>query len=149
MASPRYGLSDKQLTLAVKNLCRLIGVMKQVDPRIGDFTPSLEGFLAGNQDLVLDLPRTGIAVNKTFASHTVVSVPGTRRFTADFYRNATSHLFLPAAILAASELYDGNISLEQSEIFRKCLQREYLCWKTLRDCGLELRKAVFQLSFCT
>ena len=126
MASPNYGMSTNDLKISVQNLCRLIGVMKQVDIRIGDFTPSLEKFLNGNHDLVLDLPRTEIAIEQRFAGETVISIPGGRRFTADFYRNSSTHLFLPTSLLALSELVEGEISTKHFEHFRNTFEKEYL-----------------------
>ncbi|MEZ4754855.1 MAG: hypothetical protein R3A13_11210 [Bdellovibrionota bacterium] len=126
MSSSHYGLKLSELENSVIELSKLAAVMKALNPAIGDLTPSLEKFLNGNKELILDLPRTGIAKLGEYAGTPVISIPGDRRFTADFYRNATSHLFLPAAILAASELINGEILLKDISMFRTCFALEYL-----------------------
>lgn len=126
MASPNYGMTIEHLTKSIKNLCRHVEVMKKIDSRIGDFTPSLKKFLSGNEDLILDLPRTGIANLSQYAGESVISIHGNSRFTADFYRNVSTHLFLPSALLATSELIHGKITNSDIDLFRKAFEKEYL-----------------------
>jgi 1-acyl-sn-glycerol-3-phosphate acyltransferase len=121
MMAPRYGLTRTALAAAVRNLARLIEVARTIDPEVGAPTPSLQNFLAGRDHIIDNITRGGIVSSGDFLGDIGLFIEGKRRFTADFYRNSTTHLFWPASLLAVSELVRGhidtNFALQLFDIF--------------------------------
>ncbi|MFM1848952.1 MAG: acyltransferase [Pseudomonadota bacterium] len=112
MMAPRYGMTRSQLAAAVRNLARLIDVARAIDPEVGAPTPALQSFLAGRDHILDSITRGGIVSSGGILGDTGLFIEGKRRFTADFYRNGTAHLFWPGALLAAAELARGHIDID-------------------------------------
>jgi len=104
MMAPHYGLPRSALAESVRNLARLLTVMRKGPLCVGEFTPSLARFIEGRDAILNDLPREGIVEVDRCLDDEVFFIPGKRRFTADFYRNTLLHLFFPVSALAIAEL---------------------------------------------
>jgi glycerol-3-phosphate O-acyltransferase len=111
MLAPHYALTRKELKSAIENMARLCALLREADPELGDFTPALRAFLAGQDSLLEELLRGGIIKSHAQLREIVYFIPGTRRFTADFYRNACMHLLFAPALLALLELKYGSINI--------------------------------------
>lgn len=126
MNAPAYGLPREMLVQSVANLARLITVMRRLNPAIGEFTPALEKFLSGREHIVLDLVRGGCVSISTVAEAQIFYIPGRRRFTSDYYKNFTIHLFLPHAMFALLELMEGCVRVDNLSALHALFEYDYI-----------------------
>lgn len=126
MMTPRYGLSRSALAAAVRRLATIVALTRTIDPEVGAATASLEGFLAGRDHILDAIGRGEVVSSGEVLGETTFYIEGKRRFTADFYRNATLHLFLPGSLMALSELMYGFVDLELVARFYPIFQADYL-----------------------
>lgn len=104
MAAPNYGLNRAELIDTIKALAELIQQRRELRPKLGVFTETLQSFLAGQNQPLDDLGK-GNVVNLGFAAgQEIFYIPGNRRFTGDFYRNATLHHFVVPGLFKLLQL---------------------------------------------
>ncbi|MCB0311495.1 MAG: 1-acyl-sn-glycerol-3-phosphate acyltransferase, partial [Bdellovibrionales bacterium] len=104
MSSSGYGMSRQELAHSIRNLAQIATVVGSQKLKAPDFTPSLDSFLQGREFLLDNLGRSGTIVLKRFLNEDVFYIPGRKRFTADFYKNSSIHLFFAPALMALLEL---------------------------------------------
>jgi glycerol-3-phosphate O-acyltransferase len=126
MMTPRYGLSRDGLSDAVRRLATVVAIARTIDPEVGADTPALEGFLSGREHLLDSMGRGGLVSSGEVLGETTFFIEGKKRFTADFYRNATLHLFLPGGLMALTELLHGAIDLTAAARFHDIFGVDYL-----------------------
>lgn len=130
LCAPRYGLSEEQLADSISDLARIISTLQPAKPLTGEITPSLAAYLAGNRGWIEDLVGSGTVTRGEALGYTIYSIPGTKRYTADFYRNSVIHLFFEASLFALLQLRYGSIKIEQSESLRQLLEHDLLLEET-------------------
>ena len=126
MSAPNYGLSRRELIAAIKNLALQIEIMRSIDPDIGVYTSSLRHFLDGQHAILDNINRSGLVEIGPCAGELIFSVPGTNRFTADFYKNSIAHLFFPLSLLALLEAMDRELTEENILLFHKLFGSDFL-----------------------
>lgn len=126
MMAPRYGLTRGALAAAVRNLAVIADVARSLDPQVGAPTPALQSFLGGRDHILDSIGRGGIVSRGPILGDSTLFIEGKRRFTADFYRNATTHLFWPAALLAVSDLVQGYIDADHALRMYEIFATDYL-----------------------
>jgi len=126
VAAPRYGLRKSDLILATKNLGRLLSFVKEHQPSMGDYTPALKHFLYGNETLLADFSRSKTISVKPCLGEDVFIIPGERRYTADFYKNATIHFFLSAGIFSILDLLGLDLNRENIREFYLVFEHDYI-----------------------
>ncbi|MBX7144414.1 MAG: 1-acyl-sn-glycerol-3-phosphate acyltransferase [Oligoflexia bacterium] len=104
LTAPRYALPRPDLIKRIRALAIAAERMRRFDPSLGSFTPSLHHFLSGKESLIEELPRAGVASCQTCLGHQVYYIPGVRRFTGDFYKNATLHVYYELSFLSLLSL---------------------------------------------
>jgi len=117
MCAPDYGLTRKALSARVHALSELANM---IGPLIGgrpDFTTSLEHFLRGRELILNDLTRSGVVQIKPCLDSDVFFVPGGKRYTADFYKNSSIHLFILPGLFAICELSQGKFKASDLEFW--------------------------------
>ncbi|RIL08335.1 MAG: hypothetical protein DCC75_09185 [Proteobacteria bacterium] len=144
--APRYALTSGQLVRRVRELGAMTRDLGRYSQNMPAFTPALESFMEGRDFLVQDLLRGGIVVLERLATEDVYYIPGSRRFTADFYRNSVYHFFFPISILGVLDLLEASISSEEMRQLHQLLAHEHLLPKKevfmqqLRDLATFLEK---------
>lgn len=128
LVSARYGLEKDSLVRAIKELYRLHLVCS--GSAEGRATSSLENFLAGRDELLEQLPRTGIVEVRKLFGRDLYYVPGRKRFTADFYKNSALHLFFIPALLSLLELLELELSLENALKFHELFRTDFVLPET-------------------
>jgi len=126
MMAPRYGLTRNALAAAVRNLAIIVDIARSLDPEVGAPTPALQSFLSGRDHILDSIGRGGIVSSGPFLGDIGLFIEGKRRFTADFYRNATTHLFWPTALLAVSDLVRGSIDIDFALRLHEIFAADYL-----------------------
>lgn len=126
MNSPRYALSRRELTATVRSLAEVASLQRQVDPEIGELTPALRDFLKGNEQLLNDLPRGGSITMSTCLGEDVFAVPGKKRFTADFYKNTSLHIYFMSSLFSVLELMNRPISADESLVLHPIFEMDFL-----------------------
>lgn len=125
MMSPRYGLLASELSQQVKNLAYLAKLVVSSLNFHAQCTNSLEHFLNGRESILSDLVRARIVTQTRFLDSEAFVIPGKRRFTADFYRNSSVHLFFIPSLMSLLELMYGEISLKDALRFHHILGFEF------------------------
>lgn len=110
MSAPRYGMLRTDLVSSIHALSSFIQ-SQQGSLKFGQFTPALASFLAGRDYLLNDLARGSMVSVSSFLETQAFAIPGKRRFSADFYRNSTIHLFLPLGLYSLLEMLDRDLSV--------------------------------------
>lgn len=110
LMSPSYGLTRTQLVKTTQNLGRLIDITRQFNPSVGANTNSLKTFLEGSHFILKDLTRNGTIRSQRVLKDEVYYIPGERRFTADFYKNSTLHLFFESGLFSLLHQMSMNIN---------------------------------------
>ena len=112
--APRYALRRRALVSTIRGLAELATLARRLNPHIGAPTPALRDFLNGDEQLLDDLPRGGsVNVNECLGDD-VFFVPGKKRFTADFYKNATLHIYFMTSLISLIELRGQSISSDEA-----------------------------------
>lgn len=114
LMAPRYGMTKQELSQSIKNLCRLLTLARSCQSQIGENTPSLKSFLEGREQILLDIARGDTIKIVQCINEQVFFIPGERRFTADFYKNSTLHIFLPISILSILHLLETELTPENT-----------------------------------
>lgn len=112
MMAPRYGLTRPELVRVTRNLAKVIELGRTISPSIGDPTPSLQAFLGGKEALLPEVARQGVIEIDQCGLEEVYFIPGAKRFTADFYRNSTLHLFFMMSVLSIVDLTAEEITVD-------------------------------------
>jgi glycerol-3-phosphate O-acyltransferase len=124
--APRYSLSRDQLSTTIKNLAALAAIVQRLDSEGGERTPALKDFLAGDAALLNDLPRGGTISVRPYLNEDIFLVVGKQRFTADFYKNSTLHLFFGSSLLAILELLQRPLTAEEAGKLHDMFEMEFL-----------------------
>lgn len=125
MMSPAYALSFEKLAAEVRRLAQLALELRTINPSLGELSPALKRFLQGNDTLLRDLARDAMK-QIWIGTQEIYYVPGQRRFTADFYRNATIHLFFPIAVLSLLELLKDGLSEQHIATLHRLLCYDFI-----------------------
>jgi len=126
LSSPNYGLTRESLCSAIRNLARLAELGCTGDTELGELTPSLRGFVDGSDRALDDLLRGGIMQVGTALNQEVLFVPGTHRFTADFYKNTLFHRFFHVGVLSVLQLLDEEFRPEQGLFLHRWFAEDLL-----------------------
>ena len=126
MMAPGYGLPRRELVEIVTGLSQVADIMREQDSNIGQFSPALAAFLGGKTALLDELPRGGIVSREIVTGEEIFYLRGAKRFTADFYRNATIHLFLPTAMLAINEICSGHVLAQDALALHAFFESDFL-----------------------
>ena len=126
LLAPKYGLTKSELISTTKNLADLLSLAKNFNPSMGEFTPALQSFLAGNETFLSEFSSNSTIQVKKCADELVYYIPGERRFTADFYKNSTIHLFFPAAIFSILHLMNKNFTSENTTPFYEVFSHDFI-----------------------
>lgn len=121
LTAPRYALNRPDLIKRIRSLAMAAERLKRFNPQLGTFTPSLQHFLSGKDSLIEELPRAGIVSCQACLNQSVYFIPGVRRFTAEFYKNSTLHVYYELSFLSLLSLLaapaDGDVASKLYEIF--------------------------------
>jgi glycerol-3-phosphate O-acyltransferase len=137
LVSPAYGLSKQELIENIKNLGMLLDIDRRWNPGIGESTPSLKYFLEGQESLLNDISLGNTIKSNFCLGKEIYYIPGERRFTADFYKNSTLHLFFEHSIFSLLDLMDMDINHENLEKFHTVYSSDFLLKDKksfLKDC---------------
>ncbi len=126
LMAPRYALDYDTLSRSVRNLAQLISIYRKIDNRIGEPTETLTALLDNKKSMSEKLVSTGLVQSRTLFGKEVFSIPEQKRMTADFYKNATMHLFLPFSFLAISELITGKIEMRTVEQLHDAFEHDFM-----------------------
>ena len=126
MLAPRYSLKRSDLCKRVQTLARMCEVMRRVNPQHGEFTASLSQFLAGQESLIDELGRGGVITIIGTGADPIFHIPGSRRYTADFYKNSTFHVFFPFALLAVLELTGSKLDSSELDTWYRIFANDFL-----------------------
>lgn len=128
LMSPGYVLERKKLVETIRNLYQVIEVVRSSQKSTGEagFTESLNLFMNGEEHLLDDLLRGGLVEKWTCLGQEIFSVPGPKRFTADFYKNSCIHVLVGPSLIAISELLYNEVTLERILPFGRLLKHDYL-----------------------
>lgn len=121
MLSPSYGRLRRDLAGDIRSLARLAGLVSDACSFSPGRTSPLEAFLAGREEALDDLAKCGFIARSSIHNSDVFFIPGERRFMADFYRNASFHIFLPPSLLALCELLHGEVRPEDLAAWHEIL----------------------------
>jgi len=117
LMAPRYGLSRSELIHTTRNLGKILQAMETENSQVGQFTPSLKMFMEGGEHIISDVARGDSVQIARCGMEDGFFIRGERRFTADFYRNSTLHLFLPISFLAVLHLLGEDLNAENIQPF--------------------------------
>lgn len=129
LTSPNYGLPEHVFHRRIKELAFMAKVA--FASRGCDLqrycTPSLSHYLAqsddaGSSEVTID----GILKTRELFGQQLIFVPGKTRFTAEFYRNSTAHIFLPWGILSLLSVLGQDFSEMNIAVLHTRLERDYL-----------------------
>lgn len=109
LIAPRYALSAGDLEQSVKNLSFLASTYRAIDPRIGEPSTTLQAIQSDSKGVLGSIVNSGLLNKESFSGRELYILPESRRISADFYRNATSHLYIPFSFMSLSELVSGHI----------------------------------------
>lgn len=126
MTAPKYGLTRAALTETVRGLAGLITIRRGIKPKLGVFTETLDAFLAGRKQSLDDLCNGGVVNMGYAAGQEIFYIPGNRRFTGDFYRNATLNNFVPAGIYHMLKLIGADTSASGARTFYDMLESDLM-----------------------
>ncbi len=125
MSSPGYGLLAAELSEQIKNMARLAKLVSETFQFEAQFTNSLDSFLAGKETILSDLARGRVVNSTRFLDSEAYTIPGGKRFTADFYKNSSIHLFFLPALMSLLEMLEGQINLKDALRFHEILAYEF------------------------
>jgi len=115
MMAPHYCLKRYDLIQTIKNLAKLIEYIRPLNPNLGENSPALKRFLANStHDLNELIADDSIRIHHTNEEE-IYFVPGNRRYTADFYKNSTLHIFYTISLMSILELQTKSITVENIE----------------------------------
>ncbi len=137
LLSRGYGLSKPDLIKTILNLGNILEIVKTALPETGDFTPSLKLFLDGHHTMVDDLSASSTIRTKFCLGQEVYYIPGDKRFTADFYKNSTIHLFFEISLLSLLDLMNLEINHSNLEKFYTIFASDFILKEKsefLKDC---------------
>jgi len=126
LMAPRYGIEGGAFTQSISNLARLIEILRSLDPKIGQISPTLNRFVSTKSSLSEHLGSTGLVLCRNLFGQEVFSLSENRRITADFYKNSTIHLFIPFSLMAISELLKGQIDHHTIKTFHEIFEHDFL-----------------------
>lgn len=126
MMAPRYSLRRTELVEVIRDLAALAEITAPARGDEARLSPALRDFISGKYDLLNDLPRGGVISLGSCLGEDVFIVRGTKRFTADFYKNATIHLFFEVSLLAVVELLGLPLTSRAAAEFHPYFEQEFL-----------------------
>ncbi len=126
LMAPGYALRQRDLVKALASLCNLLATLRRKGEKVGEFTPSLERFIQGEDTRIFDLQRSGIVSIDSLRDSKIFFIPGERRFSADFYKNGVIHLLFKPGVLSLLETLRGRISAPDLTLVHSIFQHEYL-----------------------
>ena len=127
LSAPRYGLSSTELERRLILLAKLASLARLKNPELGAFTHTLELFLERPEGLQAALTKgSTIFKVKRVLNEEIVFIPGGQRYRADFYRNASHHVFFPLAVVAANQRLEGGNLYETAGMLHAAFEREFL-----------------------
>lgn len=132
MGASHYGLRREELHTSITNMAALLTSLRASTSRVGTFTPALEKFLGGKTSLLGDLPRSGTVQVSRLAGEQVFYIKGTKRYTADFYRNAIIHLFVPLGIFSLLDARKVALTYQNGLAYYSLLFHDFL-YKSEQD----------------
>ncbi len=126
--SPRYGLPKQQLERRIHSLAQLASLFREIHPNHdgGEFTPSLQRYLEENDSHSVDISASSGLETQTFLGEEIVYIPGAQRYTADFYKNSTLHVFFPVGLLSLLQLQEQPLTAEGCLPLYEIFQHDYL-----------------------
>ncbi len=125
LSSGTYGLARDQFVRRIQALVELATISADCHGNAAAFTNSLSLFVQGKHSILDDLERGGACKIALSLDKDVFHVPGQKRFTADFYRNASIHHFLIPALLALFELQHGHCAINDLKSWHEILAYDY------------------------
>lgn len=126
LMAPRYSLERSELVNAVRSLAEVAASLQHLSPSRGGLSPTLQEFLGGNTALIDDLLRGGVISSHRCLDEDIFFVRGSNRFTADFYKNATIHVFFYTSLFSVMELLDLPLTTEQAADFHPVFEYDFL-----------------------
>ncbi len=126
LMAPRYALPRTELVRHIRELAGASAVISKIDGLEPRFSPALSDFMVGAHELLHDLPRGGTISRGSCLGEDVFIVRGTKRFTADFYKNATIHVFFEMSILSILELLGRPLNADEACVFHSYFEQEHL-----------------------
>ena len=128
LIAPRYGLPREKLEQRVRDLAHLASLFHEVHPEYdgGEFTPSLQRYLDQKEDNSIDISGGGIITTHPSLGSDIMYLPGSVRFTADFYKNSTLHVFFPVGVLSLVQLSGKDLTAENCLSLYSIFQHDYL-----------------------
>lgn len=140
LSAREYALSGSDLSVAIRNLAKMANLGRELDPSLGDLTPTLYTFLREESRDLRQFDRGEIIATHKLLNEFIFLVPGRNRFTAEFYKNTILHRFFHLGVISLLQLRDGKIipsaANQLQEIFCEDLllpnaaqfQNEILSW---------------------
>ncbi|MCB0332552.1 MAG: 1-acyl-sn-glycerol-3-phosphate acyltransferase, partial [Bdellovibrionales bacterium] len=128
LLSPRYGLPKQKLEESIHSLARLASLFHEIHPNHdgGEFTPSLKRYLEEKDTHTVDVSASSGLATQSFLGEEIVYIPGAQRFTADFYKNSTLHVFFPVGLLSLLQLQGEPLTAEGCLPFYEIFKHDYL-----------------------
>lgn len=117
LSAGNYGLTRECLLTSIRNLARLAQVGRSLDAGLGDFSPTLQSFVGGSERGLDDLLRGAVVQRGMALNRETFFIPGSNRFTADFYKNTIFHRFFHVGVLSALQLLEEEFSPADGKIF--------------------------------
>jgi len=125
--SSGYGLTRQELDNKIATLVELAKIFfesqdKDLESHI---SPSLRKFMRYGSQSSSEVFLTGIFKKERCANQDVIFVPGTSRFTADFYKNTTLHIFLMFGIISLLSTRQKEINWENTRPYYDLLRNDF------------------------
>lgn len=105
--SKTYGLRKNDLIARIKSLHDYLEILRSCGIKVGTDTPQLKRFISGNSDALNELSNSDVMKLARPFGVDIFFIPGSKRFTADYYRNSVIHYFIHISLLAVAELSFG------------------------------------------
>lgn len=124
--SPRYALSADDLVTSVRTLTKLADIYRAIDSRIGEPSHSLRSIETDSSGVLSSLVLSGLVSKESLSGRELYRLPETKRISADFYRNATAHLYIPFSFMSLSELMSGHIDTSLIKKIHSVFEGDFL-----------------------
>lgn len=126
MSAPRYSLERRDLERSVRRLAAVVERVRQIGLISGVSSPSLKNFMAGKDRVLEDFARGGLVERQFGVGRELFFIPGSKRFTSDFYKNAAVHALLFPTILSVLERANGAIRIDEAKAIHRLLEYDFI-----------------------
>ncbi|MCB0319886.1 MAG: 1-acyl-sn-glycerol-3-phosphate acyltransferase, partial [Bdellovibrionales bacterium] len=128
LLTKNYGLSRDALCTSVRNLSTVAEWYREVEgnTEYAQPTQALSRFLNNPEEFSHDFQSAGVISQGPYLGDELVYLPGSRRYTADFYKNSVFHIFVPLGLFSILECIGKNVSPEGVRPWYDLFAREFL-----------------------